>query len=210
MLRCLPAAKYLADKGNKVFFNCLAEYHGVFEMTSYVKAGHRQGDIIDLEIWPQKYEAYRKSRKTWTDFVYSHPEIKEADKTNIVLDKLGTDRIKGMPNNYNLVAPFGISQGHKRNPINIIVDARRQMGEDNFYVLTPPGVGINGLNCYTAQTIEDMAKVIRDADEFWTVNSSPVVLASAVRRGNETMFFGQKDEFEADNIFYFDGLIMAD
>lgn len=210
VLRCLPAAKYLADKGHEVFFDCFAEYHGVFEMTSYVKAGHRQGDIIDLEVWPNKYEAYRKSRKTWTDFVYSHPEIRGADKTNIVLDNLGTERINKMPNEYNLVAPFGISQGYRRNPIDIIVDARKKMGEKDFYVLAPNGIGIDGLNCYTAPTIEDMAKVIRDAKEFWAVNSSPVILASIVRRGRETMFFGQKGEFETDNIFQFDGLVMAD
>ena len=47
VLRCLPAAKYLADQGHEVFFDCFAQYHGVFELTSYVKAGHRQGDIID-------------------------------------------------------------------------------------------------------------------------------------------------------------------
>lgn len=159
VLRCLPAAKYLADKGHEVFFDCFAEYHGVFEMTSYVKAGHRQGDIIDLEIWPNRYEAFIKSRKTWHDFVYSHPEIKGAwpIRTDIVLDKLGLDRVKGMPSKYNLVAPFGISQSDKRNPIEIIVEARRQMGEKDFYVLTPPGMAINGLDCYTAPTIEAMA-----------------------------------------------------
>ena len=125
VLRCLPAAKHLADKGHEVFIDCFAQYHGVFEMTSYVKAGHRQGDIIDLEIWPNRYEAFIKSRKTWHDFVYSHHEIKDADKTNIVMDKLEPSRIKEMPDKYNLVAPFGISQSDKRNPLEIIVESRK-------------------------------------------------------------------------------------
>lgn len=210
VLRCLPAAKYLADKGHEVFMDCFAEYHGVFEMTSYVKAGHRQGDIIDLEIWPNRYEAYRKSKKTWTDFVYANQEISGADKTNIILDKLEMDRINRMPDKYNLVAPFGISQGYKRNPLEIIVEARKQMGEKNFYVLCPPEIRIDGLDCYTAPTIMDMAKVIRDADGFWAVNSSPVILASATRRNKETIFYAQKGQFVTDNIFEFDGLIMAD
>lgn len=210
VLRCLPAAKFLSDKGHEVFIDCFAQYQGVFEMTSYVKAGHRQGDIIDLEIWPNQYEAFIKSRKTWHDFVYSHPEIKGADKTNIVLDKLGSDRIKGMPDKYNLVAPFGISQSDKRNPIEIIVEARRQMGEKNFFVLTPPGMAIDGLDCYTAPTIKDMAKVIRDAEGFWAVNSSPVILASSVRRGKETMFFRERGAHEVQNVWQFDGLVMAD
>ena len=210
VLRCLPAAKYLADKGHEVFIDCFAQYHGVFEMTSYVKAGHRQGDIIDLEIWPNRYEAFIKSKKTWHDFVYSHPEIKGADKTNIILDRLDSERIKGMPEKYNLVAPFGISQSDKRNPIEIIVEARKQMGEKDFYVLCPEGLAISGLNCYTAPTIADMAKIIRDADGFWTINSSPVILASAVRRGKETIFYPERGASEVQNVWRFDGLVRAD
>lgn len=210
VLRCLPACKYLADKGHSVFFDCFAQYHGVFELTSYVKAGHRQGDIIDLEIWPNRYEAFVKSRKTWHDFVYSHPEIKGADKTNIILDKLGQDRIHGMPDKYSLVAPFGISQSDKRNPLEIIVQARKDFGEHNFYVLCPPGIDINGLSCYTAQTIEDMAKVIRDAERFCAINSSPVILASAVRKGKETIFYGERGEHGVQNVWQFDGLYRAD
>jgi len=210
VLRCLPAAKYLADKGHEVFIDCFAQYHGVFEMTSYVKAGHRQGDIIDLEIWPNRYEAFIKSKKTWHDFVYSHPEIKGADKTNIILDRLDSERIKGMPEKYNLVAPFGISQSDKRNPIEIIVEARKQMGEKYFYVLCPEGLAISGLNCYTAPTIADMAKIIRDADGFWTINSSPVILASAVRKGKETIFYPERGASEVQNVWRFDGLVRAD
>lgn len=210
VLRCLPAAKYLADKGHEVFIDCFAQYHGVFEMTSYVKAGHRQGDVIDLEIWPNRYEAFIKSKKTWHDFVYSHPEIKGADKTNIVLDKLEPERIRGMPEKFNLVAPFGISQSDKRNPIEIIVEARKQMGEKDFYVLCPQEIKIDGLNCYTAPTIMDMAKIIRDADGFWAVNSSPVIFASAVRREKETMFFRERGAHEVQNVWRFDGLVAAD
>ena len=210
VLRCLPAAKYLSDKGHEVFIDCFAQYHGVFEMTSYVKAGHRQGDIIDLEIWPNRYEAFIKSKKTWHDFVYSHPEINGADKTNIVLDKLEPERIRGMPEKFNLVAPFGISQSDKRNPIEIIVEARKQMGEKDFYVLCPQEIKIDGLNCYTAPTIMDMAKIIRDAEGFWAVNSSPVILASAVRREKETMFFRERGAHEVQNVWRFDGLVAAD
>lgn len=210
VLRCLPAAKYLSDKGHEVFIDCFAQYQGVFEMTSYVKAGHRQGDIIDLEIWPNRYEAFIKSKKTWHDFVYSHPEIKGADKTNIILDRLDSERIKGMPEKYNLVAPFGISQSDKRNPIEIIVEARKQMGEKDFYVLCPEGIKIDGLNCYTAPTIMDMAKAIRDAEGFWAVNSSPVILASAVRKGKETIFYGERPPHDVQNVWQFDGLVRAD
>jgi hypothetical protein len=210
VLRCLPAAKYLAEQGHDVFFDCLPQYQGVFEMTSYVKAGHEQGDVLDLEVWPNRYEEYRKSRKTWTDFVYSHPEIRGADKANIILDKLDKKPAEGLPEKYNLIAPFGISQGHQRNPLALIQDAAKQFGRDNIIVLCPPEVKIEGLQTHTARSVEQMAKAVRDADQFWAINSAPVVLANATRRGKETRFWGQKNEWEADNCPDFDGLIRMD
>jgi len=210
VLRCLPAAKHLADQGHEVFFDCLSQYHGVFKLTSYVKAGNRKGDIIDLEVWPNKYEAYRKSKRSWTDFVYSHPEIKDADKANIVLDKLDEKPAEGLPETYNLVAPFGLSQGYYRNPLELIVRAREAMGKDNFYVLCPEDIKIQGLNTYTASSVEQMAKAIRGANDFWAINSTPIILASVTRRDKRTGFFPQKNEWETDNIFAFEGLVSMD
>lgn len=210
VLRCLPACKYLADQGHEVFFDCLAQYQGVFEMTSYVKAGHRQGEVIDLEVWPSKYEDYRKSKKTWTDFVYSDERIKGAEKTNIVLDKLDSKRPNGFPDKYNLIAPFGISQGFRHDPLQIITHAAKEFGKDNIIVLCPQEIKINGLRTYTAPSVEEMARAVRDADNFWAINSAPVILASATRREKDTMFWGQQGEFETDNIFHFDGLLRMD
>ena len=209
VLRCLPACKHLADQGHEVFFDCFAQYHSIFELTSYVKVGSK-GDVLDLEIWPNKYEAYRKSKRSWTDFVYSHPEIKDADKTNIVLDKLDDKPAEGLPETYNLVAAFGNSQGFYRNPLDIITKARTDMGKDNFYVMTPPEIQIQGLSTYTAPSVSEMAKAIRGAKDFWTINSTPIVLASVVRRGKPTGFFPQKNEWETDNIFDFEGMFRMD
>ena len=210
VLRCLPAAKHLADQGHEVFFDCFAQYHGVFELTSYVKAGHRMGDVIDLEVWPNQYEAYRKSKRSWTDFVYSHPEIKDADKTNIVLDKLDDKPAEGLPETYHLVAPFGISQTFYRNPLALIQDAVKELGKESAFILCPPEIKIQGLNTYTAQSIEQMVKAIRGADQFWAVNSSPIIMASAVRREKESRFWGEKNESEVQNVFHFQGLVRID
>jgi hypothetical protein len=209
VLRCLPAAKLLADRGNEVFIDCYDQYAGVFDMVSYCKQGN-QGDQIDLQIWPTRYDAFRASRKPWHDFVYDHPEIKDANKTNIILDRLDKKPARGLPENYNLVAPFGASQSDYRNPLLIIKNARQQLGKDNFYVLTPPEIKIEGLDTYTAPSVLEMAKAIRGAENFWAINSSPMILASAVRSGKETMFFPQRNGFEADNVWDFDGLIKAD
>lgn len=213
ILRCLPACKHLADQGHEVLFDCFEQYHGVFDMVSYAKklgATPWDAEIIDLEIWPEKYADYRRSLKTWTDFVYGHPSIKDADKTNIVLDRLGTERALGLPEKYHLIAPFGISQGYLRNPLELIQLAAKELGKDNIVALCPPEVQIQGLATYTAPSVEQMAKAVRDADEFWAINSAPVILASATRKEKETRFWGQKNEWETDNIFEFEGLIRMD
>lgn len=210
ILRCLPAAKFLAEQGHDVFFDCHAELQGVFEMTSYVKAGHGQGDVIDLEIWPDKYEAFIKSRKPWHDFVYSHPEIRGAKRTEIVLDLLDAKPAEGLPEKYHLIAPFGVSQTFKRNPITIIQDAVKELGKDDTYVLCPPEVKIEGLCTYTAKSVEQLAKAIRGADQFWAINSAPIILASAVRRGKESRFWGEQGESEVQNVFPFEGLVRMD
>jgi len=213
VLRCLPACKYLADQGHEVLFDCFEQYHGVFDLVSYAKpmgAIPFNADIIDLEVWPNKYIDYRKSRKTWTDFVYSEPRIKDADKTNIILDKLDAGKALGLPEKYHLVAPFGVSQGHQRNPLVLIQLAAKELGKDNIIILCPPNFQIQGLATYTAPSVEQMAKAVRDADEFWAINSAPVILASATRKEKETRFWGQKNEWETDNIFEFDGLIRMD
>ena len=210
ILRCLPACKYLADQGHEVFFECLAQYHGVFEMTSYVKAGHGQGEIIDLEVWPDRYEAYRKSKKTWTDFVYAEPRIKNADRTNIILNNLPKGFAEGLEGTYHLIAPFGISQNDKRNPLEFIQNAVKELGKDNIVILCPPEVSIQGLRTYTAPTIPDLAKAVREADEFWAVNSAPIIFASATRREKTSRLWGQRGEFETDNVFDFEGLARMD
>jgi len=209
VLRCLPAAKYLADQGHEVFFDCFEQYHGVFDLVSYVKAGSK-GNVLDLEIWPNRYSDFIKSRKNWHDFVYSNPEIKEADKTNIVLDRLDDKPAEGLPETYSLVAPFGISQTFYRNPLALIQDAVKEFGKESVFVLCPPDIKIQGLNTYTAQSVEQMVKAIRGADQFWAVNSSPIIIASAVRRGKESRFWGEKNEAEVQNVFHFEGLTRMD
>ena len=182
-------------------------------MVSYAKpmdAIPFDADILDLQIWPLRYADFIKSKKPWHDFVYSDPRIKDADKTNIILDTLGVERADRLPEKYHLIAPFGISQTYKHNPLLIIQEAAKELGKDNIIILCPPEIRIEGLQTYTAKSIEQMAKAIRDADQFWAINSSPVILASATRRGKETRFWGEKGNAEIQNVFWFEGLIRMD
>jgi ADP-heptose:LPS heptosyltransferase len=206
IIRCLPACRYLADQGHEVFFDCLPQYHGIFEMVSYVKVGNK-GDVIDLEIWPNKYQQYRFSGKTWTEFVYAHPDINKADPKDILFDKLDDAPAKGLPETYNMVAPFGISQGHKRDPLQIIVEARKKCGGDNFFVLCQEGTEIKGLQTYTAPSIPELARAIRGAEEFWSIDSGQMAIAAGVRKEKKVVYFPQTLEpFAKDNIFIWDSV----
>ena len=206
IIRCLPACKYLADQGHEVFVDCLPQYHGIFEMVSYAKVGNK-GDVIDLEIWPNKYQEYRFSGKTWTEFVYAHPEINKADPKDILFDKLDDAPAKGLPETYNMVAPFGISQGHKRDPLQIIVEARKKCGADNFFVLCQEGTEIKGLQTYTAPNIPELARAIRGAEEFWSIDSGQMAIAAGVRKDKKVVYFPQTIEpFAKDNIFIWDSV----
>ena len=206
IIRCLPACKYLADQGHEVFFDCLPQYHGIFEMVSYVRVGNK-GDVIDLEIWPNKYQEYRFSGKTWTEFVYAHPDINKADPKDILFDKLDDAPAKGLPETYNMVAPFGISQGHKRDPLQIIVEARKKCGGDNFFVLCQEGTEIKGLQTYTAPSISELARAIRDAEEFWSIDSGQMAIAAGIRKDKKVVYFPQTIEpFDKDNIFIWDSV----
>jgi ADP-heptose:LPS heptosyltransferase len=182
----------------------------VFELVSYVNYGQSRGEVLDLEIWPNRYAEYRSSGKTWTDFIYSHPLIEGADKTNIVFDKLKDEPAEGLPESYNLVAPFGISQGHKRSPFEVIVESRKKLGEKDFYVLCPPEIKINGIECYTAKSVEQMAKAIRGANEFWCIDSAPMALARGVRKEKKVVYYRQTLEpFDKDNNDIWDTVELA-
>ena len=213
VIRCLPACKYLKEQGHEVEFDCFEQYHGVFELVSYVKPMEQlsiDAEILELEIWPNRYLEYRNSNKTWTDFVYSHPLIEKSDKTNIVFDRLNDNPAFGLPKDYNLVAPFGISQGHKRNPLEVIVEARKKLGEKNFFVLCPEGVSIKGLECFTASDVEQMTKAIRDAREFWCIDSAPMAIARGVRKEKKVVYYRQTLEpYDKDNNEIWDTVELA-
>ena len=117
---------------------------------------------------------------------------------------------EGLPEKYHLIAPFGVSQTFKRNPITIIQDAVKELGKDDTHILCPSEVKIEGLCTYTAKSVEQLAKAIRGADQFWAINSAPIILASAVRRGKESRFWGEQGESEVQNVFPFEGLVRMD
>lgn len=186
ILRMLPLAKHLNDKGNEVLFECKEDYSDIFNCVSYVK--YKSIDdpyenidfMFNRQIWPNLYEEYRKSNLKWEHFVYGG-FCDEAINKKIILDRL----VPSIPDHeYNVVAPFGISQVNRIEPTLVIKKALQMYGMEKTFVLCPTKeIAKNLLVCkgHHCDSISEMIYLIRGAKKFLGINSSPAVIASAVR-----------------------------
>lgn len=199
ILQMLPAAKYLNDSGKgPVFIHCQEQYRVTLDLVTYADwTESPKGEVIDLEIWPDRYADFRQSKQSWMDFIYADPRIIEADRA-IVLDNLPDRPASGLSGNYNLLAADGISQGF-RYPLQFCIDrAREQLGE--FTILHAPSpMAFYAVPHWSAPSIVDLALAIRDARHFMCINSAPAILASAVRRDRPTYFLPQQGSWAQDN-----------
>jgi hypothetical protein len=200
VLQCLPAARYLAQQ-DEVQIECLPQYAGVMDLVSYatwVAPGQGTGERIDLEIWPNRYNAFRQSGLSWMDFVYQHPTIAEADR-KIVLDRVPDGPPAGLPDKYNLLAPHGISHGW-HYPLNKIMQkAEEMMG--SYFLMHAPCHCYYSVPHWSAGSIVEMAQAIKHADLFMAINSAPIVMASSLRQdGKETFYLPQKGQWAQDNV----------
>jgi len=198
VLQMLPAAKWLHDQGRgPVHIACAPKYSGVLDLVTYATwTPEPVGDVIDLQIWPNRYQEYRASGLSWMDFVYADPRIACAERT-ILLDNLPDRRPVGLPDRYNLLAPHGISQGFAY-PLDVsLYMAKEKMGE--FVLLHEPADCFYTVPHWSAASIVELALAIRHADQFMCINSSPAILASALRRGRLTYFLPQQGQWTQDN-----------
>jgi hypothetical protein len=197
VLRMLPAAKHLAQH-DAVQIECFPQYAGVMDLVSYatwVAPGEGKGERINLEIWPNRYNAFRQSGLSWMDFVYQHPAIASADR-KIVLDRVPDGPPPGLPHSYNLLAPLGVSQGWNYPTLDILDKAEKLMGD--FIILCERKYYFYKRH-WTAGSIVEMAQAIKHADKFMTINSAPAILAFALRQERLTYFLPQKNEWAQDN-----------
>lgn len=183
VVRMLPVAKFLANRGDDVWFECKDEYADILKCTTYAK--HKKIDasyegfdfIFNREVWPNLYQEYRSSGKRWEEFVFGK-DFPEAVDERIVLDNIWMAPDLGL---YDLVAPFGISQIIKHDPMMVIKKGIELYGKDNIVVLCPPEFDINGLKAISCGSVAYMPSLIQRARNFLGINSSPSVIASAVR-----------------------------
>jgi hypothetical protein len=207
VIRCLPIARHLAGQGYPVAIECLPQYHSLFDAVSYtipLAPGHRvKGERIDLEIWPNRYQAYRASGQLWADFVYgSDPRFAGMDR-QVVFDLLNPEPIwgqYGMTKSTALVSPFGYSQMVKIAPALICQHAFNQY-KAPMRVLADPhqaeqciAAGWSENLFVVAHDIPDLIRILRDAREVMTVTSAPSVICSAVRQSFDLINSGMAQD----------------
>ena len=191
VMRMLPIARHYAQQRKTVLIECLPQYHSLFDAVGYARpclpGSYRDVPRIDLEIWPDRYNEYRTSGKTWDDFVYAPWPDLDRRVVFDLLDPAPSLEEYGMAPNTSLIAPFGYSQVIKPAPFLVV-----QKGFDLFgapcRILAEPrqaeaavGAGWSESLFVSARSIPDMIRLVRDAANLLTVTSSPSVAAAATR-----------------------------
>jgi len=198
IIRLFPIAKHYADQGHEVFIECLPQYWGIFDAVSYVmpvSTAGIQGTIFDkvyrLQIWPDRYADFRASGKKQMDYVYGlFPEFADIDRT-IRFDRANVapdPRTEyNLPDNYHLLFPIATSSSVP--PLSRLyqlaagrIDASRTflfMEDGQRLQMIDAGFPAGCLR--SVKSLGHLPRLIRDAQEVMTVNTSTTIIASAVR-----------------------------
>jgi len=183
VIRLLPLAKYLHDKGGEVFIECRDQYADILNCVTYAKHKRIEDQydgfdkIFNRQVWPLLYDEYRQSGKWWEDFVFGE-FAPEAVGERIVFDSIIKGEDFGV---FDLVAPFGISQIVRHDPMKVISKAVKMYGLDEIAVLCPPDVQISGIRTITAKSVSELPWIIGSSRHFLGINSSPALIASATK-----------------------------
>lgn len=207
ILKCLPACKFLAAQGHEVLFHCSPQYWSIFDLVSYCRPVWDETGAdrtLDLQVNPDRWHDFRKSRLKWNQFVYGlYEEIAPAVNDPVVFDKTVEPGDYGLPESYVLLSPFGYSQARRPSLEWMIEVAKKICGADsNIYALADKPVPECPIPVITVTNLSHLAPLIAWADDFFTINSAPSVVASAVRERYFHVYqpdYSGQDDFEAPN-----------
>jgi hypothetical protein len=192
IVRCFPIARHLRDCGHEVYFECLEQYHNVFELVDYVApvapgaVTDGQFDrVLDLQVWPARYDSYRRSGQTWSDYVFGlYPECEAVSDRRPRFDRV-PELDKSLAN-VALVAPYGHSQVAHPDPEWLRRTVWRLGNEREIVFHLGPGMSYP-YPVWVAPDIVTLCGAIKAAGEFFTVDSAPNILAAAV--GRESWYY---------------------
>lgn len=191
IIRMLPLARHFVQQGRKVIVYCLPQYHGIFDAVSYATPRFYEklptdAELIDLEIWPNRYAAFRASGLTWAQFVYR--DFPGVDSAAIAFDVPQDVSAYKLPADYCLVSPFGYSQRRRYSWPSVVGMAQDTYGRDRTRILADVGTATTCIAdgwpaslFLCAMTPAHLPALIAGAAEFLTINSAPGIIAGAVR-----------------------------
>jgi hypothetical protein len=212
IIRMFPACKLLADQGHEVFFYTRPEYKSIFELVTYVRWVDSPKSVafdrfLDPQIFPGRYGRYRDSKKTWKEFAYStYPDIEPAMHHSIVFDReVAEEALEeyDLPAQYALISPFGHSQIVRPSVEWCLAKIREIVGNtQNIFMLSDEKVESPAVPVITASNLSHLAPIIAKAKEFLTINSSPSIIASVVRKSYYHVYlpdYDGLDDYSAEN-----------
>jgi hypothetical protein len=197
IVRILPIARHLAGQGHEVFIECLPQYHGIFGAVSYVAPSPREhreeikfDRVYELEIWPNRYDDFRRSGKTWHEYVFGiFPEFAEINPRPHFdrIDDVGGLEDYGLDKDICIFAPFGYSQMRHFRFSDLLKECRRLAKRrivilaDGLQAKALRDAGVGDSDILQANSQADLPRLLRDAAEVFAINSAPCVIAGAVR-----------------------------
>jgi hypothetical protein len=198
IIGCLPIAKHFSFN-HEVFFQCAGQYHDLFELVDYCKPVLEAPDgsiVYDIEIWPNRYNDYRASGLSWFNFIYK--DFPQVD-TKALFDGSGDlfTRLEFPSLDLSEIKVAFPSQfSEQSNPKEILLKCPFK---PNIIAVPPKQHGWNySHKLVKSFKLQELPGLIRSADKLFTVNSSPTIIAGAVRPTNyyhlrSTAFGGQDD-----------------
>jgi hypothetical protein len=149
--------------------------------------------VIDLQIWPNRYNDFRTSGKNWSEYIWSL--IKEGDQISRQIH-LNTPAICVPPiiKDSVLCFPIGYSQNIKYETAQIIQVAHI-IANGNPVIC----IGKKDLGMCELDSIEMLCAYIAKAKEVVTINSASTVICSAFRNSWFHIADSPQDDFFHEN-----------
>jgi hypothetical protein len=211
VIRVLSLAKQLDEKGHSLYVECNAEYHSIFKICPYampVKPGQTpppgfKFDLeLDLQIWPNRYNYYRATKKPWWDFVTSlHPLLYGMEFVNPFVEPYPHMPIDEA-SRYCVVANTGYSQEPKPDPRAVTA-----LAKSLYPGLTTLHLGKADMHgpetFFQATDLCHLVSLVKHAGAIVTIATSIDLIAAKVREGVyhviPNLSFNGQEDFQAPN-----------
>ena len=207
VIRLFPLAKHFSDQGHEVEIMCSPIYHDIFKCIDYATPVIQLNscDVVHkLEVWDSfnsntnqmRYADFRMSKKKWVNFIYD--DFKDVDHSNIQFTNIEFDDFEyDLPSEYNMIAPCGQSQVFRWDS-NEFMKRVSEVHQSVENTLPSVFLGDCQKGFLQAKKINHLPKLIKEAHDFFCINSAPSIIAGAVREKHYYHFCEPSFDFQDD------------